>query len=127
MPLTLLAPHTPQLFSGAVSWQSSSGLTHPTDSSRRAIRMEPTIRVVEVVPSASEQMRRSAGGNYERYAKARAGELNGCCDVRGATRGTIVRERLKCEGSLRLRRSGASLRFTHGELTGSQQQAVRCI
>jgi len=43
------------------------------------------------------------------YTKARAGELNRCRDARRATCGTIVRERLKREGSPPLRRRGANL------------------
>ena len=61
------------------------------------------------------------------YAKARAGELNRCRDVRRATCGTIVRERLKREGSPPLRRRGANLRFTRGDANSSQQQALQSI
>src|SRR5947209_10463244 len=108
MPLTLLAPHTPQLFSGAVSWQSSSEVDAPN-------RFEPMSEMNRTdchrCPScpidrrASEEERRTY---YERYAKARAHEVDRCRDVRWATRGTIVRERLKCEGYLWLRQRGVS-------------------
>src|SRR2546426_9914436 len=70
---------------------------------------------------ASEEERRTY---YERYAKARAHEVDRCRDVRWATRGTIVRERLKCEGYLWLRQRGVSFSLTRDDANRKSTTAV---